>query len=298
MYKMPPPPLLPTNPPQNFSSTKALLDMVRNVSANQNPAPATTSVPERFHSPTNPAMKRVAESSSPLDLSSSMSVKRAKVLGNELETSQNVTSPPPSVMASKKDNLDSLLSWSVEDVANFIKTIDLCAEYTDVSYQHTSQIFFKTCEYMRIIETIPLNFLFPELMLSVIYSLQVFRDQKIDGWCLSLLTESHLTSHLKMKLGPALKLRSILASSKSRVFADERSCTHCGNHQNNINNNSTHQKDLPPHLQSTQQTSPVSLSRHANSSESFFPRQKDVSRHSISPSSRSSPFGENGVKTD
>ncbi|KAM8716057.1 hypothetical protein ACLKA7_003010 [Drosophila subpalustris] len=38
-----------------------------------------------------------------------------------------------------------------------------------------------------------------------------FRDQSIDGTGLPLLTEDHLVSSLGMKLGPALKLRSILA---------------------------------------------------------------------------------------
>lgn len=43
------------------------------------------------------------------------------------------------------------------------------------------------------------------------YSLQHFRDQCIDGSGLPLLTEDHLVNSLGMKLGPTLKLRSILA---------------------------------------------------------------------------------------
>ena len=39
---------------------------------------------------------------------------------------------------------------------------------------------------------------------------QVFRDNKIDGGCLPLLTETHLTSGLGLKLGPALKLLTAL----------------------------------------------------------------------------------------
>ncbi|EDS44954.1 conserved hypothetical protein [Culex quinquefasciatus] len=38
-----------------------------------------------------------------------------------------------------------------------------------------------------------------------------FRDQSIDGAGLPLLTEEHLTNSLGMKLGPALKLKSMLA---------------------------------------------------------------------------------------
>jgi len=44
-----------------------------------------------------------------------------------------------------------------------------------------------------------------------LFSLQSFRDQSIDGTGLPLLTEDHLVNSLGMKLGPALKLRSILA---------------------------------------------------------------------------------------
>ena len=40
--------------------------------------------------------------------------------------------------------------------------------------------------------------------------MQVFRDNKIDGGCLPLLTESHLTTGLGLKLGPALKLLTAL----------------------------------------------------------------------------------------
>ncbi|KAG7308469.1 hypothetical protein JYU34_005679, partial [Plutella xylostella] len=38
-----------------------------------------------------------------------------------------------------------------------------------------------------------------------------FREQRIDGAGLPLLTEEHLTGMLQMKLGPALKLRAVLA---------------------------------------------------------------------------------------
>ena len=45
-----------------------------------------------------------------------------------------------------------------------------------------------------------------------IFSGQLFYNERIDGWSLSLLTESHLTGSLHLKLGPALKLRSVLDS--------------------------------------------------------------------------------------
>jgi hypothetical protein len=40
---------------------------------------------------------------------------------------------------------------------------------------------------------------------------QNFREQSIDGSGLPLLTEEHLTNSLGLKLGPALKLKSVLA---------------------------------------------------------------------------------------
>lgn len=42
------------------------------------------------------------------------------------------------------------------------------------------------------------------------FSFQNFREQCIDGSGLPLLTEDHLMNSLGMKLGPALKLRSVL----------------------------------------------------------------------------------------
>lgn len=44
-----------------------------------------------------------------------------------------------------------------------------------------------------------------------VFLLQNFREQRIDGSGLPLLTEDHLTGMLQMKLGPALKLRAVLS---------------------------------------------------------------------------------------
>lgn len=52
------------------------------------------------------------------------------------------------------------------------------------------------------------------------HSLQNFREQRIDGAGLPLLTEDHLTGMLQMKLGPALKLKAVLARRLEP-------CTHC-----------------------------------------------------------------------
>ncbi|XP_049862223.1 spidroin-2 [Schistocerca gregaria] len=73
-------------------------------------------------------------------------------------------------------------TWSVDDVAAFVGSIDLCAEYA-----------------------------------------QNFRDQRIDGCALPLLTEEHMTGALAMRLGPALKLRAALARRLGQCAA----CAHC-----------------------------------------------------------------------
>lgn len=96
----------------------------------------------------------------PLDLSSSPAIKRLR------------PEEGSSFSSKSSSNLEDIMSWSVENVYTFIKSIDVCAEYADV-----------------------------------------FREQSIDGSCLSLLTENHLTSKLSMKLGPALKLKLILAAN-------------------------------------------------------------------------------------
>ena len=57
------------------------------------------------------------------------------------------------------------------------------------------------------------------------FSFQVFREHNIDGSALPLLTEDHLTLRLGLKLGPALKLRSIIAKKLGPAHADI--CVHC-----------------------------------------------------------------------
>ncbi|XP_057372564.1 uncharacterized protein LOC130693434 [Daphnia carinata] len=52
---------------------------------------------------------------------------------------------------------------------------------------------------------------------------QAFEDQSIDGSTLPLLTEEHLITSMNMKLGPALKLRSVLANKIGHCAI----CLHC-----------------------------------------------------------------------
>ncbi|CAG0915416.1 unnamed protein product [Notodromas monacha] len=52
---------------------------------------------------------------------------------------------------------------------------------------------------------------------------EVFKEQCIDGSALPLLTEDHLTNSMGMKLGPALKFRSVLAKRIGQCPI----CVHC-----------------------------------------------------------------------
>lgn len=65
------------------------------------------------------------------------------------------------------------------------------------------------------------------------YSLfQNFREQCIDGSGLPLLTEDHLMHSLNMKLGPALKLRSVLL----KRLGGPCPCVSCNNSTGNASN--------------------------------------------------------------
>lgn len=62
------------------------------------------------------------------------------------------------------------------------------------------------------------------MILCYFFSFQkVFREHSIDGCTLPLLTEEHLIGNMNMKLGPALKLRSVLAKKIGHCAI----CLHC-----------------------------------------------------------------------
>ncbi|XP_072385808.1 uncharacterized protein Samuel isoform X2 [Diabrotica undecimpunctata] len=136
------------------------------------------------------------ESSSPLDLSAAAPpAKRPRTktpLGGSPRSSPtgagcSVTRIPKRSESESPKLHEDISNWSVDDVCNFISSIDICAEYT-----------------------------------------QTFRDERIDGSGLPLLTEEHLTNNMHMKLGPALKLRSILAKKLGSCNVCLH-CSHCHN---------------------------------------------------------------------
>ena len=65
--------------------------------------------------------------------------------------------------------------------------------------------------------------------------MQNFREHRIDGAALPLLSEEHLTGPMGMKLGPALKLRVLLARKLGACTV----CLHCAH---------CHQTPLAPTL--------------------------------------------------
>ena len=88
--------------------------------------------------------------------------------------------------------------------------------------------------------------------LILYFLLQIFRDHNIDGSSLPLLTEDHLTLRLGMKLGPALKLKSIISKKLGPANADVccEHCSHCqaiykSNQGNNSVKGAQHQSNFP-----------------------------------------------------
>lgn len=75
-------------------------------------------------------------------------------------------------------------------------------------------------------------------------SFQNFREQCIDGSGLPLLTEDHLMHSLNMKLGPALKLRSVLL----KKLGGPCPCVSCCSSTGNINNCSATVSSVPSPL--------------------------------------------------
>ena len=57
------------------------------------------------------------------------------------------------------------------------------------------------------------------------FNFQVFKEHSIDGSTLALLTDDHLTKRLGMKLGPALKLRSVIMKKLGPKSGGL--CVHC-----------------------------------------------------------------------
>ncbi|XP_048516001.1 uncharacterized protein LOC105692376 isoform X3 [Athalia rosae] len=180
----------PVFPPMlDMSSTQALLHMVRTANAAQNVAELETYL--------KGANKRDAAVTSPLDLSNPggfaprkkqrTEIRRPESVSPKPKAPQRPSTPPPVRCPSLCGHMpcgdgQSVNRWSVEDVVNYVSSIDICSEYA-----------------------------------------QNFREHRIDGAALPLLSEDHLTGPMGMKLGPALKLRALLARKLGACTV----CLHC-----------------------------------------------------------------------
>lgn len=160
-------PGFPGFPLVDMSSTQVLLNMVRNASAAQQ---------SQLENYLRGAMKRPADApTSPLDLSASVATKRprtetskpfdvkslfslpheeekkaeAKALTNRSPTPPKPrptpspgTHKPPTPCSDKNcPSLESIGHWTVDDVCSFVGSIELCAEYVEVSCIITLALF-------------------------------------------------------------------------------------------------------------------------------------------------------------
>ena len=115
--------------PAEFTSSRALVNIVQNSFNN-------TENPQDFP---NKSLKRASENDTcPLDLSSSQSTKRTKVDENNQNNNQNNHHfiGDDSNRNQKPKSLEDIRCWSVEDVYNFVKSIDSCSEYAEVRLKY------------------------------------------------------------------------------------------------------------------------------------------------------------------
>ncbi|XP_042872345.1 nascent polypeptide-associated complex subunit alpha, muscle-specific form-like isoform X2 [Penaeus japonicus] len=201
-------PGFPGFPLVDMSSTQVLLNMVRNASAAQQ---------SQLENYLRGAMKRPADApTSPLDLSASVATKRPRTetskpfdvkslfsLPHEEEkkaeakahTNRSPTPPKPRPTPSPGTHKPPTPCSDKN-----------CPSLESIGHWTVDDV----CSFVGSIE------------LCAEY-VEAFREQRIDGSALPLLTEEHLTSSINMKLGPALKLRSVLA----RRLGACNVCLHC-----------------------------------------------------------------------
>ncbi|KAF2358960.1 Sterile alpha motif domain [Trinorchestia longiramus] len=238
------------SPVSSHSSAKALMDLVRNSSGSK------PSLDTATH-PLNSSVKRYAESSSPLDLSSGDSAKRIRhdfsinnttpftskhdLLSESHLTAVDFEKNIPDVRLSPDCVSKDRMSQAVSPTLKFK---DNSAPNTRPSHADTSMVRDSSILDARLspklnsprpqdspqndgirnsvashVRTSDILLWTVEDVCAFVKSIDLcaeyadmFAEERIDGWCLSLLTETHLTCNLGLKLGPALKLRSLLAS--------------------------------------------------------------------------------------
>ncbi|KAK3875651.1 hypothetical protein Pcinc_019481 [Petrolisthes cinctipes] len=201
-------PGFPGFPLVDMSSSQVLLNMVRNASATQQ---------SQLENYLRGAMKRPADApTSPLDLSATMASKRPrtepsksfdvktlfglphdeeKKIESKIHTTRSPTPPKPRPTPSPGTHKPPTPCSDKQ-----------CPTLETIGHWSVDDV----CSFVGSIE------------LCAEY-VEAFREHRIDGSALPLLTEEHLTSSINMKLGPALKLRSVLA----RRLGACNVCLHC-----------------------------------------------------------------------
>jgi len=120
----------------------------------------------------------------PLDLTDKR-LKREETHSDTETSNSNPRRESTGSSVNSSQETKTLLDWSVEEVSDFVSTVEDCSQYA-----------------------------------------KVFSENLIDGSCLPKLTETHLTTVMGIKLGPAIKLitsiKSLIPSSSS-----EATCLHC-----------------------------------------------------------------------
>ncbi|XP_076284609.1 uncharacterized protein LOC143211076 isoform X1 [Lasioglossum baleicum] len=222
----------PVFPPMlDMSSTQALLHMVRTANAAQNAAELETYL--------KGANKRDAGVTSPLDLSSPGGFAPRKRQRAETRRSGSVspkpkptprpTTPPPVRCPSLCGHMpcgdgQAVNRWTIEDVVTYVSSIDSCAEYAQVSHKSVRSTLI-AADYKlspAMYDPLSVGYL-SEPKFDQKSTQENFREHRIDGAALPLLSEDHLTGPMGMKLGPALKLRALLARKLGACTV----CLHC-----------------------------------------------------------------------
>jgi len=146
--------------------------------------PPVTSIPSPPRDEPIERPKRPKED--PLDLTDKR-LKREEPQSDTDTSKSRRESTGSSVNSSHERSIETKtpLDWSVEEVSDFVSTVEDCSQYA-----------------------------------------KVFSENLIDGSCLPKLTETHLTTVMGIKLGPAIKLitsiKSMMPPSNS-----EATCLHC-----------------------------------------------------------------------
>ncbi|XP_063239527.1 uncharacterized protein LOC134540617 [Bacillus rossius redtenbacheri] len=196
-------PLFP--PLIDMSSTQALLNMVRTANAHSAAASQLESYLKVSSAKRGGEGSSSSASGSPLDLSAAAPAKRPRG-GKALP--EALRDPPPARRRYGSVSPKPLRA-APGARARTLPCLSLCADSQATASWNVDDV----CNFVGAID------ICAEYVPN-------FREQRIDGSALPLLTEDHLTTTLGMKLGPALKLKATLARRLGHCAVCQH-CVHC-----------------------------------------------------------------------